>query len=191
MSRPLEAAPWALLGRSDCSSKTADRARYADCLQGAFAEARGVACSLRRGSTWNAVQVSRDAEEYRAGRLDENEARTYRYDNPIAADGPVLSDFAKRIAPPSASGMPYVQCVFEEGQEAPDRWIYCTSTRLSSRLLRECESDSCVMIRDGAASFMDVAPCAYIGRHRHSGRSVVNTSGRPRVRRSLRGQGID
>jgi hypothetical protein len=124
----------------------------------------------------------RDAEEYRAGRLDKDEARTYRYDNPIAADGPALSDFAKRIAPSSAPGMPYVRCAFEEGQDAPDRWLYCTSTRLSSRLLPEFESDSCVMIRDGAAfykvlftalaeeglvTFMDVVECVYASRHRH------------------------
>jgi hypothetical protein len=124
----------------------------------------------------------RDAEEYRAGRLDKDEARTYEYDNPIAASGADLSDFAKRSAPSSAPGVMYVQCVFEEGQDATDRWLYCTSTRLSSRLLPVFESDSCVMIRDGAAfykalftalaeeglvTFMDVVECVYTSRHRH------------------------
>jgi hypothetical protein len=123
----------------------------------------------------------RDAEQYQAGILDREEGRTSRYHNPVITRGEDLPDFAKRFAP-SNPGVIYAQCVFEEFRDYPDRWLYCTSTRLSSRLLPDFESDSCVEIRDGEAfykaiftalaveglvSFMDVVTCVYSSRRRH------------------------
>ena len=99
----------------------------------------------------------RDAEQHGAGILDKEEGRKYLYDNPIIARGEHLSDFAKSVLGGSPHGAVFAQCVFEKPiEESDDCWLYCTSTRLSSRLLPDFESDACVKIGDPAAFYKTI-----------------------------------
>lgn len=91
--------------------------------------------------------------EYHAPMIgDAKEGDKGRYDNPALTTTAGLSPIAARIAHGAIGGLPsgavFDRCLFEEVEQFPNCWLYCTSARLSAKLMHSMdpEYDACVRI---------------------------------------------